>query len=66
MWIISPEMPGWWPIGERWWLPGDAATGVSQICSGLVALGLIVWSFRRFHDDPDAVAEVRREASTPG
>ena len=38
-------------------------TGVSQICSGVVALGLIGWSFSRYHDNPEAVAELRREAS---
>ena len=48
LWIWSPDPPGWWPASEELWLPGGAATGVTQVASGLVALGLIVYSYRRF------------------
>ena len=48
IWIWSPETPGWWPLGEEWWLPGGPATGVTQVLSGLIALGLIVYSYQRF------------------
>jgi uncharacterized protein (TIGR02611 family) len=48
LWIWSPESPAWWPMADRWWLPGGAATGVTQVASGLIALGLIVYSYRRF------------------
>ena len=53
--------PTWWPIDERWWLPGGLATAITQIASALVALALIVWSYRRFHGNPDAVAELEEE-----
>jgi uncharacterized protein (TIGR02611 family) len=54
LWIWGPESPSWWPIADRWWLPGGAATGVTQVASGLIALGLIVYSYRRFrlHGEP--------------
>jgi hypothetical protein len=62
LWIASPPAPQWWPLAERWWLPGGAATGITQIASGIVALGLIVWSYRRFHGKPEAVAELKSRA----
>lgn len=58
VWISGPEVPSWWPLAERWWLPGGAATGVTQVASGLVALALLAYSYRRFHGDPEAVAEL--------
>ena len=48
LWIWGPEARGWWPLDERWWLPGGAATGVTQVASGFIAIGLIVYSYRRF------------------
>ncbi|GAB3195956.1 hypothetical protein GCM10027062_04060 [Nocardioides hungaricus] len=48
LWIWGPEMPGWWPLPEWSWLPGGVATGITQIASGLIAVGLIVYSYRRF------------------
>jgi hypothetical protein len=61
LWIWSPEVPGWWPIHERWWLPGGVATAATQIASAAIALALIVYSYRRFHGNPEAVAELREE-----
>lgn len=49
-WGLNPDVPGWWPLGERWWLPGGWATGVSLIASGFIALALIVYSYRNFRD----------------
>lgn len=55
LWILNPPMPGWWPFSQAWtWLPGGLWTGVTQIGSAIFALGLIVWSYRRFHDAPGA------------
>ena len=48
-WVISPPAPGWWPIDEKWWLPGGWGTGSSLIISGLIALGLVVYSYREYH-----------------
>lgn len=44
--------PGWWPLRESWWLPGGWGTGGTLIASGLLALGLMIYSFRRFRDRP--------------
>ena len=48
-WVWSPSVPAWWGLPNRWWLPGGLAAGISFVVSGLVALGLITWSYRRFH-----------------
>ena len=64
LWIQSPAMPDWWPLSEAFWLPGGWATGVTQVASGIVALALIVWSYRRFHGKPDEVAAIDRKAES--
>ena len=61
LWIMKPPAPGWWPLSETWWLPGGMWTGITQIVSAVIALALIVYSYRRFHGNPDAVDEVRGE-----
>lgn len=48
LWGLRPGMPGWWPLGERWWLPGGWGTGSTMIGSGCLALALIAFSFWRF------------------
>jgi hypothetical protein len=48
VWGLRPPPPGWWPIAERWWLPGGWGTGSSLIGSGLIAIGLLIYSYRRF------------------
>ena len=48
LWIWSPPAPGWWPVDDGWWLIGGVATGATQVGSGIFALALIVYSFRRF------------------
>jgi hypothetical protein len=63
LWIESPPPPGWWPFRDGWWLPGGTITGITQIASGIVALGLIVWSYRRYHGHPDRVAELKERAA---
>ena len=63
LWIQSAPAPGWWPLAESWWLPGGAATGITQVASGIVALGLIVWSYRRYHGEPERVAELKERAA---
>ncbi len=50
LWGVRPEAPGWWPLRESWWLVGGWATGSSLILSGIAALGLLVYSYRRFRD----------------
>lgn len=58
LWFVGPDAPGWWPIDDRWWLPGGKATSISQFLSALIAVVLLVWSFRRYHDNPEAIAAV--------
>lgn len=47
-WILDPSTPSWWPIADRWWLAGGLGTGITLIASGLLAYGLLVYSYRRF------------------
>ena len=58
-WGLRPDVPGWWPIAEHWWLPGGWGTGISLLVSALVAFILIVFSYRKFHgvENPLEVAE---------
>lgn len=63
LWIWGPAEPSWWPLGETWWLPGGLPTGITQIASGIVALALIAWSYRRFHGKPEAVAAIEHRAT---
>lgn len=48
LWIWSPPAPGWWPVDDSWWLLGGMGTGITQIVSGIIALALIGYSYRRF------------------
>lgn len=48
LWIWSPSAPEWWPLHDRWWLAGGIPTGVTQIASGLIAIVMIGYSYRRF------------------
>jgi hypothetical protein len=54
VWAVQPSVPGWWPLADRWWLPGGWPTGVTLMVSGVIALGLIVYSFRRFRGVTDS------------
>ena len=61
LWIMKPPSPGWWPLSDTWWLPGGMWTGITQVLSAIIALALIVYSYRRFHGDDDAVDQLSRE-----
>lgn len=61
LWIVKPAAPGWWPAGETWWLLGGATTGVTLAASGLVALTLVVYSYRRFRGHPEELAALDAE-----
>ncbi|MDT4925219.1 MAG: hypothetical protein QOG01_2932 [Pseudonocardiales bacterium] len=50
VWGLKPDAPGWWPLDEKWWLPGGWGTGSSLILSGLIALALIVYSYRNLRE----------------
>ncbi|MBV6726542.1 PGPGW domain-containing protein [Nocardioides daeguensis] len=61
VWLLDPDTPDWWPIAERWWLPGGVWTGVTLLLSCAIALGLLVYSYRRFHGKPEARAALEGE-----
>ncbi|MCL3816868.1 PGPGW domain-containing protein [Aeromicrobium wangtongii] len=66
VWGIRPDVPGWWPLAERWWLPGGWGTGATLIASSLMALALIVYSYKRFHGLSEEEAEMMAERLAKG
>ena len=62
LWFVGPDSPGWWPLSDRWWLPGGKATSISQFGSAAIAIGLLIWSYRKFHGNPEAIAAVEAAA----
>jgi hypothetical protein len=50
-WGLGPDAPGWWPVDERWWLFGGWGPGTTLILSGMIGIGLIIYSFRRFRSE---------------
>lgn len=63
LWLVLPAQPGWWPLPDWLWLPGGRMVGVTLIFSGLVAVGLVVWSYRTFRNKPEAVAKIEELAA---
>jgi hypothetical protein len=61
LWTVRPPAPRWWPLEASYWLLGGAWTGVTLLLSGLLALALLVYSYRRFHGRPEARAALDRE-----
>ncbi len=61
LWIVKPPVPQWWWFDDVFWLPGGHWTGITQIASAVLALALVVYSYRRFHGKPLAVVELGRE-----
>lgn len=61
VWGLEPDAPEWWPIDEKWWLAGGWTTGGVLIASGIVALGLIVWSYKTFRVGHDTIEHVLAE-----
>jgi hypothetical protein len=59
VWIWQPPAPEWWPLRDDWWLLGGWVAGITLDFSGLVALALVVYSYRNFRGsaDPHAAAE---------
>ena len=49
-WLLQPPAPSWWPVDDKWWLFGGWPPGVTLVLSGMFALGMIVYSYRRFRD----------------
>lgn len=53
LWIVHPAAPSWWPVDDTWWLFGGVATGVTLVFSGLVAGGVLVYSYLHFREVQD-------------
>lgn len=68
-WGLWRTVPSWWPLDDTWWLPGGWGTSATLLLSAAIALGLIVYSFRRFRGAPyrpeDDAAGPARDASAP-
>ena len=58
LWTVSPPAPDWWPVRDSWWLPGGLATAITQFASAAIAIATLIYSYRRFHGKPEAVAEL--------
>ena len=52
LWLVQPGAPSWWPLDDDWWLFGGWPPGLTLVLSGLFALGMIVYSYRRFRGAP--------------
>jgi hypothetical protein len=61
VWGLHPDAPSWWPIDDKWWLVGGWGTGAVLVASGIVALGLIIWSFKTFRIEHDTIEHVLDE-----
>ncbi len=61
LWLWNPPAPGWWPLPEWLWLFGGLGTGITLVASGAIALGLLVYSVRRFRGSPYVPVEQRAE-----
>ena len=61
LWVWGPPAPTWWVLPDWTWLPGGVWSGIGQIVSGVIALALVGYSYRRFHGRPDAVAALDEE-----
>ena len=62
LWWVSPPVPDWWGFRDSWWLPGGKATSISQFLSALIAAGLLVWSYRKFHGKTEEIERIEAEA----
>jgi hypothetical protein len=50
LWWAHPHAPSWWPIDDKWWLFGGWGTGLTIMLSGVIAFGLLVYSYRNFRE----------------
>lgn len=67
-WGMRPPAPEWWPLRESWWLIGGWGTGSTLIFSGVVAFGLLVYSFLELRgaDRAEIEAQATRSGASDG
>ncbi len=65
-WGIRPPAPAWWPLEDDYWLVGGWGTGGTLIGSAFIALGMIVYSFRKFRGKSEDQVSAEVEASSRG
>jgi uncharacterized protein (TIGR02611 family) len=62
VWWIDPEIPEFWFLGPQ--LPfAGWGSGLSIVLSGFIALGLLLYSIRRFRYGPDPRSSVADNAN---
>lgn len=54
VWGVHPDVPSWWPLADKWWLIGGWGTGYTLIASGLIALGMVIYSYMQFRPKSQA------------
>ncbi len=62
LWCLHPPAPSWWPLDEKWWLYGGWGPGSTMIFSGVVAAGVLVYSYLNFRE---IKADKHQEQETP-
>jgi hypothetical protein len=50
VWGLRPDAPGWWPFADKWWLAGGWGSGGTLIASGILALGILIYSYLNFRN----------------
>ena len=61
-WGLWRTAPSWWPLADKWWLPGGWGTAGTLFGSAALALGLLIYSFRRFRGSPYVPDDAGRPA----
>lgn len=64
-WLVRGRVPDWWPFADSWWFIGDLPVAVTMVASAIVAIALLVYSYRTYRGmDPDEVAREAQEQET--
>lgn len=48
IWGEKPAAPNWWPLSDKFWLIGGWGTGSTLIASSIIALVMIIFSYKKF------------------
>lgn len=64
VWGLWRTAPSWWPLDDKWWLPGGWGTAGTLFASAAIALGLLIYSYRRFRGSPYVPDDAGRPSPT--